>query len=194
MRFSTPLATVRVALLRSSWCSCFMRAALFIMRATNSSLVFTFLFVDFAFRLSSIPTDENRICTRQLQQLYLHTHWKLDTCLFIWTYLLGIVHTTTSENIYYSSWNTLYIYIFVWCCVPGFHIVKFSDIPYLWQHGVCIYVCVGCVCVCVRACACTDLGGHAFWGGGLPLLVFWNSRFESHRRHGCLLWMLCVVK
>jgi hypothetical protein len=25
------------------------------------------------------------------KQLYLHTHWKLDT--FIWTYLLGIVHT-----------------------------------------------------------------------------------------------------
>ena len=42
VHFSTLLATVRVALLRSSWCSCFMRAALFIMRATNSSLVFTF--------------------------------------------------------------------------------------------------------------------------------------------------------
>ena len=42
MHFSTLLATVRVALLRSSWRSCFMRAALFIMRATNSSLVFTF--------------------------------------------------------------------------------------------------------------------------------------------------------
>jgi len=42
MHFSTLLATVRVALLRSSWRSCFMRAVLFIMRATNSSLVFTF--------------------------------------------------------------------------------------------------------------------------------------------------------
>jgi len=39
--FSTLLAIVRVALLRSSWHSCFMRAALFIMPATNSSLVFT---------------------------------------------------------------------------------------------------------------------------------------------------------
>jgi len=28
------------------------------------------------------------------KQLYLRTHWKLDMC--IWTYLLGIVHTTTS--------------------------------------------------------------------------------------------------
>jgi len=42
MHFSTLLATVRVAFLRSSWRSYFMRAALFIMRATNSSLVFTF--------------------------------------------------------------------------------------------------------------------------------------------------------
>jgi len=42
MHFSTLLAIVRVALLRSSWRSCFMRAALFIMRATNSSLGFTF--------------------------------------------------------------------------------------------------------------------------------------------------------
>jgi len=42
MHFSTLLATVRVALLRSSWRSCLMRAALFIMQATKSSLVFTF--------------------------------------------------------------------------------------------------------------------------------------------------------
>ena len=41
MHFSALLAIVRVALLRSSWRSCFMRAALFIMRATNSFLVFT---------------------------------------------------------------------------------------------------------------------------------------------------------
>jgi hypothetical protein len=42
MHFSTLLATVRVALLKSSWHSCFMKAALFIIQATNSSLVFTF--------------------------------------------------------------------------------------------------------------------------------------------------------
>ena len=58
------LATVRVALLRSSWRSCLMRSALFIMRATNSSLVFTF---PCRLRFSSIPTDKNRICTRQIQ-------------------------------------------------------------------------------------------------------------------------------
>jgi hypothetical protein len=53
MHFSTLLATVRVALLTSSWRSCFMRAALFIIQATNSSLVFTFSFVDFNFHPSS---------------------------------------------------------------------------------------------------------------------------------------------
>jgi len=30
--------------------------------------------------------------------------------MFIWTYLRRIVHTTNSKNIYYSSWNTLYMY------------------------------------------------------------------------------------
>ena len=64
MRFSTLLAIARVALLRSSWHSTSMRAALFIMRATNLSRVY-FFFVDFAFRPS--PTDKNRICTRQIQ-------------------------------------------------------------------------------------------------------------------------------
>jgi hypothetical protein len=28
--------------------------------------------------------------------------------MFIWTFLLRIIDTTTSQNIYYSSWNTLY--------------------------------------------------------------------------------------
>jgi len=31
--------------------------------------------------------------------------------MFIWTYLLGTVHTATSQNIHYSSWNTLCIYV-----------------------------------------------------------------------------------
>jgi len=29
--------------------------------------------------------------------------------MLIWSYLLGIVNTTTSYSIYYSSWNTLYL-------------------------------------------------------------------------------------
>ena len=89
MHFSTLLTTVRVALLRSSWRSCFMRAALFIMQATNSSLVY-FFFVDFAFHPS--PTDKNRICKRQLQTA-VSPHPLKTGHMFIWTYLLGIVHT-----------------------------------------------------------------------------------------------------
>jgi len=42
IHFLTLLAMVRVAVLRLSWHSCFMRAALFIKQVTNSSLVFTF--------------------------------------------------------------------------------------------------------------------------------------------------------
>ena len=44
-----------------SWRSCFTREALFIMRATNSSLFLCRL------RFSPIPTDKNLICTRQIQ-------------------------------------------------------------------------------------------------------------------------------
>ena len=83
------LTIVRVALLRSSWPSCFRRAALFIVRATNSSLVFTFSF------FSSIPQDKNRICTRQLQTAVSPHPLKIGH-VFIWNYLLGIVYTTTS--------------------------------------------------------------------------------------------------
>jgi len=57
-----------------------MRAALFTMRATNSSLVFTFSFVDFAFHPS--PQTKIRSVRANFRQLYLHTHWKLNTCLY----------------------------------------------------------------------------------------------------------------
>jgi len=54
---------------------------------------FYFLFVHFAF--SSIPTDKNRICTRQLQTT-LSSHPLKIGHMFIRTSLLGIVHTATS--------------------------------------------------------------------------------------------------
>ena len=55
--FLTLLAIVRVALLRLSWHSCFMTAALCIMRATNSSHCVYFFFVDFAFH----PSPQTKI-------------------------------------------------------------------------------------------------------------------------------------
>ena len=94
-----------VALLRSSWRSCFMRAALFIMRATNSSLVFTFSLYTSLFIHSH---RQSLICTRQIQTA-VSSHPLKFGHMFIWTYLFGIVHTTTSKNIYCSSWNNLYI-------------------------------------------------------------------------------------
>ena len=57
MHFSTLLTIVRVALLRSSWRSCFMRAALFIMRYDQFVSCVYFFFVDFAFR----PSPQTKI-------------------------------------------------------------------------------------------------------------------------------------
>jgi len=91
MHFSTLLATVRVAVLRSSWHSCFMRVALFIMRATNSSLMFAF----------SLQTSLFIHPHRQKSDMYSPTSNSCNVTpienltTFIWTYLLGIVHTTT---------------------------------------------------------------------------------------------------
>jgi hypothetical protein len=92
VHLSTLLATVRIAFLMSSWRSCFMRTALFIMRVTNLSLVFTF---SSRLHFSSIPTGKNRICTCQLQTA-VSSHTLKIGHMFMWTYLLGTVHTTTS--------------------------------------------------------------------------------------------------
>ena len=114
MHFSTLLPTVRVALLRSSWRSCFMRAALFIMRATNSSLVFTFFFVHFAFH----PSPQTKIGSvrANFKQLYLHTHWKLDTCLYELIYSEQSILPppkifTNSSCVYIYMYTHIYIYV-----------------------------------------------------------------------------------
>jgi len=36
--------------------------------------------------------------------------------------------------------------------------------------------------------------GSAVYGVGLQPLACWDCGFESHRGHGCLLWVLCVVR
>jgi hypothetical protein len=51
----------------------------------------------------AISTVWDRICTRQIQTAVSSHPLKIGH-MFIWTYWLGIVHTTT------SSWNTMYIY------------------------------------------------------------------------------------
>jgi hypothetical protein len=87
MHFSTLLATVHVALLRSSWRSCFMRAALFIMRATNPYLVFTF------FLYTSLFIHPHR----QKSDLYAPTS---NSCIFThienWTHVYMNLFTRNS--------------------------------------------------------------------------------------------------
>jgi hypothetical protein len=107
MHFAPLVVIVRVVLLRSSWRS-FMRAAPSIMRASNSSLVFTFFLY-----------TSHRSSTRQFQTA-VSSHPLTIGHMFIWTFLLRIIDNTTSQNIYYSSWNTLYNkgieVIYTWPC------------------------------------------------------------------------------
>jgi len=95
MQFSTLLATERVALLRSSWPSCYMRAALFIMRATNSSLVFTF----------SLYTSPFIHPHRHKSDLYAPTS---NSCIF-----------TPTENL-----THVYMNLFIWNS-PYYHLLKY---------------------------------------------------------------------
>jgi len=75
MHFSTLLTIVRVALLGSSLRSCSRRAALFIMRAINSSLVFTFSLKTSLFIHSHRQKSKGvRSGDDNFKQLYLHTH------------------------------------------------------------------------------------------------------------------------
>jgi len=92
MHFSTLLAIVRLALLRWSWRSCFMRAAQSQCERQIRLLCLPFLC---RLRFSSIPTDKNLICTRQLQTA-ISSHPLKTERIFILTYLLGIVHTSTT--------------------------------------------------------------------------------------------------
>jgi len=112
MHFSTLLVIARVALLRSSWHSCFMRATLFKMRATNSSLVFIFLC---RLRFSSIPTDKNRICTRQLQRAVSSHPLKIGHMFKKIFYVVRHLDSTASylpsgfQLGFFRSWPSLYL-------------------------------------------------------------------------------------
>jgi hypothetical protein len=84
VRFSTLLATVSLAVLSSSWRSCFMTAALFIMRADNSSLVFTFssytsLFIHPHRQKSDLLTPTSNSCIFTLIENWTHVYMNLFT-------------------------------------------------------------------------------------------------------------------
>jgi len=48
-------------------------------------------------------------------------------------------------------------------------------------------------CNILQYCAFGGLSGRAVYGVGLRPLACCDSEIESRRRHGCLLWVLCVV-
>jgi len=113
--FSALLAIVRVALLRSSWRSCFMRAALFIMRATNSSLVFAFslqtsLFIHPHRQKSDLYAATSNSCIFTPNENGTHVYMNLFTrnspCYHLLKYLLFLlkhpvyIYTHTHTHIY----------------------------------------------------------------------------------------------
>jgi hypothetical protein len=50
------------------------------------------------------------------------------------------------------------------------------------KKNIYIYVCVA------------GPSGRAVYGEGVRPLACWDRVFESHRGHGCLLWVLCVLR
>ena len=110
MQFSALLATVRVALLRSSWRSCFMRAALFIMRATNSSLVFTSLFIHPHRQKSNLyaPTSNSCIFTpiENWTHVYINLFTRNSAYYHLLKYLLFLLKHTHTHTYIYSHTHT----------------------------------------------------------------------------------------
>ena len=134
MHFSTLLATVYVALLRSSWRSCFMRAALFIMRATNSTLVFTFSFQTLLFIHPH----------RQKSDLYAPTsNSRIFTHIENWTHVYTNLHLFTRNSPEYSllkyllfplTLRRLMSYIYIYIYIYGAPILDVSRSHTTTQH------------------------------------------------------------
>jgi len=110
--FQPPLAIVRVALLRSSWCSCFMRAPLFMMRATNSYLVFTFslwalLFIHPHRQKSDLYLPTSSSCIFTLIENWTHVYMNSPYYLLLKHLLFLLKHPVYIYiHIYiYISWN-----------------------------------------------------------------------------------------
>jgi hypothetical protein len=79
------------------------------MRASNSSLVFTFsLYTSLFIHLHKPKSKGVRSGDLGGQWTAVFSHPLTNGHMFIWTFLLRIIDNTTSQNIYYSSWNTLY--------------------------------------------------------------------------------------
>ena len=106
MHFSTLLTTVRAALLRSSWRSCFRRAALFITRATNSSLVFTFsLYISFFIhphgQTSDLYAPTSNSCISTPIEIWTHVYMNLFTRNSTYYHLLKYLPFLLKHPVYY---------------------------------------------------------------------------------------------
>ena len=148
MHFSTLLPIVRVALLRSSWRSCFMMAALFIMRATAIHLL-RLLFLC-TLRFSSIPTDKksdlyaptSNTCIFTPIENWTHVYMNLFTrnspYYHILKYLLFLlkhpVYTIKLKFQYHSTWN-----LTSQTDVLTFVLLCFLRYPWAWR--LCVETC-----------------------------------------------------
>ena len=113
MQFSTLLPTVRVALLRSSWRSCFMRAALFIMRVTNSSLVFTFslhtsLFIHPHKQKYDLYAPTSNSCISTPNEKWTHVYKNLFTRNSPYYHILKYICIPPETPCIYKKKSTLY--------------------------------------------------------------------------------------
>ena len=129
-----------VALLWSSRRSCFMTAALSIMRATNSSLVFTFSLQTSLFIHPNRP--KSKICTRQLQT----SNSCISTPTENWTHVCMNLFTRNSP--YYHLLKCLlffllhpvyiYIYIYIFIFIFKYPIRLIFNIKINHQQSNCI--------------------------------------------------------
>jgi hypothetical protein len=96
---------VHVALLRSFWCSCFRRAALFIMWATNLSLVFTCclqtsLFIHPHRPKSDLYTPNSNSCTSTPIENWTHVYMNLFTLNSPYYHLLKYLLFLLKHSVY----------------------------------------------------------------------------------------------
>jgi hypothetical protein len=88
---------------------------------------------------SSNPTNKNVTDSNaKFKQFYLGNHSELDT--FLWTFLLTVANTVTSQNIDLSLWITLYIARY-----RGAHCLRKTnsvarDFTYGWPPSLVIYI------------------------------------------------------
>ena len=114
VHFSTLLTTVHLALLGSSWLSLLQEGSTVHSASDQFVSCVHFFYVDFAFH----PSPETKIGSVRynFKQLYVHTNWKLDTCLFELIY--SEYSILPPPKILTIPPETPCIYVSNWCAFP----------------------------------------------------------------------------